>query len=250
MRLTVVGCAGSYPGPDSPASCYLVEATGVDESGESRTWRILLDLGNGSLGALHRYADPLAGVFATFAGVAQGDTVLDVGCGRGDVSFLVARLVGERGEVLGVDRDPRALDMANERHWVPGYKLVAVTGDSQSKGDVAINEAERLHPLVNFDGIRCIMYEPDGGNVDPSGVTNAYAIGARQRGAEIHRFTPVTGTEQQADGTWIVRTEKGDIRTPWVINAAVLGWFCARARLQAGTIRASMVTHGQPRKAM
>ena len=26
MRLTVVGCSGSYPGPDSPASCYLVEA--------------------------------------------------------------------------------------------------------------------------------------------------------------------------------------------------------------------------------
>ncbi|SPH23339.1 4-methylaminobutanoate oxidase (formaldehyde-forming) [Defluviimonas aquaemixtae] len=83
-------------------------------------------------------------------------------------------------------------------------------------------EAEKLHPLVDFDGIRCIMYEPDGGNVDPSGVTNAYAVGARQRGAEIHRFTPVTGTEQQPDGTWIVRTEKGDIATPWVINAAGL----------------------------
>ena len=26
MRLTVVGCSGSYPGPDSPASCYLIEA--------------------------------------------------------------------------------------------------------------------------------------------------------------------------------------------------------------------------------
>ena len=36
--------------------------------------------------------------------------------------------------------------------------------------------------------VRCIMFEPDGGNVDPSGVTNAYALGARQMGAEIHRF--------------------------------------------------------------
>ncbi|EEX12045.1 dimethylglycine dehydrogenase [Citreicella sp. SE45] len=71
-------------------------------------------------------------------------------------------------------------------------------------------------------GIRCVMYEPDGGNVDPSGVTNAYAIGARQRGAEIHRFTPVTATDQQDDGSWIVRTPKGDIRTPWVVNAAGL----------------------------
>ncbi len=88
--------------------------------------------------------------------------------------------------------------------------------------EVSRMEAERLHPLVDFDGVRCIMFEPDGGNVDPSGVTNAYAVGARQRGAEIHRFTPVTGTELQPDGTWIVRTEKGDIRTPWVINAAGL----------------------------
>ncbi len=88
--------------------------------------------------------------------------------------------------------------------------------------EVGRSEAERLHPLVDFDGIRCIMYEPDGGNVDPSGVTQAYAAGARARGAEIHRFTPVTGTERQADGSWLVRTDKGEIRTPWVINAAGL----------------------------
>jgi dimethylglycine dehydrogenase len=88
--------------------------------------------------------------------------------------------------------------------------------------EVSRDEAERLHPLVNYDGVRCIMFEPDGGNVDPSGVTAAYAAGARQNGAEILRFCPVTGTEAQPDGTWIVRTEKGDIRTPWVINAAGL----------------------------
>lgn len=41
-------------------------------------------------------------------------------------------------------------------------------------------------------------------------------------GAEIHRFTPVTATDQQDDGSWIVRTPKGDIRTPWVVNAAGL----------------------------
>ncbi len=83
-------------------------------------------------------------------------------------------------------------------------------------------EAERLHPLVDYDGIRCIMWEPDGGNVDPSGVTNAYAAGARQAGAEIHRFTPVTGTRPVGDGTWIVETPKGDIHTAWVVNAAGL----------------------------
>ncbi|MFY1710415.1 GcvT family protein [Tritonibacter mobilis] len=88
--------------------------------------------------------------------------------------------------------------------------------------EISIAEAQALNPLVNFEGIRCVMYEPDGGNVDPSGVTQAYATGARQRGAEIHRFTPVTATEQQPDGTWIVKTPKGDIYTEWVVNAAGL----------------------------
>jgi dimethylglycine dehydrogenase len=88
--------------------------------------------------------------------------------------------------------------------------------------EITREEAEEKHPLVNYDGIRCIMWESNGGNVDPSGVTNAYAVGARQRGADIHRFTPVTGTEQQPDGSWIVRTPEGDIHTQWVINAAGL----------------------------
>ena len=88
--------------------------------------------------------------------------------------------------------------------------------------EVSRDEAERLHPLVNYDGIRCIMFEPDGGNVDPSGVTAAYAAGARARGAEIHRFTPVTATEQRRDGGWVVRTPKGDIQCDWVVNAAGL----------------------------
>ena len=41
--------------------------------------------------------------------------------------------------------------------------------------EISRDEAERLHPLVDYDGVRCIMFEPDGGNVDPSGVTHAYA---------------------------------------------------------------------------
>ena len=88
--------------------------------------------------------------------------------------------------------------------------------------EVSREEAQALHPLANFDDIRCIMFEPDGGNVDPSGVTQAYAAGARQLGAEIERFCPATATIQQPDGSWIVETPKGNIHTQWVINAAGL----------------------------
>ncbi|MQA16606.1 MAG: MBL fold metallo-hydrolase [Pseudonocardiaceae bacterium] len=49
MRLTVLGCSGSVPGPDSPASGYLLQADGVS---------VAFDLGNGTLGALQRVLDP------------------------------------------------------------------------------------------------------------------------------------------------------------------------------------------------
>lgn len=50
MRVTVIGCSGSFPGPDSPASSYLVEADGFS---------LLLDMGNGAVGSLQRFHDVL-----------------------------------------------------------------------------------------------------------------------------------------------------------------------------------------------
>jgi ribonuclease BN (tRNA processing enzyme) len=49
MKLTVIGCAGSFPAPDTPCSAYLVEAGG---------YRLLIDFGTGSLGELQKHLDP------------------------------------------------------------------------------------------------------------------------------------------------------------------------------------------------
>jgi ribonuclease BN (tRNA processing enzyme) len=54
VDVTVIGCSGSFAGPESPASCYLLEG-----EHEDRTWRVLLDLGSGALGVLQRFVDPL-----------------------------------------------------------------------------------------------------------------------------------------------------------------------------------------------
>ena len=67
--------------------------------------------------------------------------------------------------------------------------------------EVSLQEARELHPLLNLEDIRCVMYEPSGGNVDPSGVTNAYAVGARERGAEEYKYTEVIATEKLLDGS-------------------------------------------------
>jgi ubiquinone/menaquinone biosynthesis C-methylase UbiE len=49
------------------------------------------------------------------AGIGPGMRVLDLGCGVGDVSLLLADLVGPTGEVVGVDRDARSLELARGR---------------------------------------------------------------------------------------------------------------------------------------
>jgi ribonuclease BN (tRNA processing enzyme) len=67
MRLTVLGCAGSFPGPDSPCSAYLVEAAG---------FRLLVDLGAGSLSALQRFAT-LTSVDAIVLSHLHADHILD-----------------------------------------------------------------------------------------------------------------------------------------------------------------------------
>jgi ribonuclease BN (tRNA processing enzyme) len=53
VKVTVVGCSGSFAGPTSPASCYLVQA-----EHEGRTWSLVLDLGAGALGPLQQHIDP------------------------------------------------------------------------------------------------------------------------------------------------------------------------------------------------
>lgn len=61
------------------------------------------------------FVDPTTRRFFVEAGIGSGMRVLDVGTGAGDVAFLVAELVGESGEVVGVDRSSVALTTARSR---------------------------------------------------------------------------------------------------------------------------------------
>jgi ribonuclease BN (tRNA processing enzyme) len=81
MRLTVIGCSGSFPGPDSPASCYLLEAEG---------FRLVIDMGNGALGVLQRYAE-LFSVDAVCLSHLHADHCIDLS------SYWVARQYAPEG---------------------------------------------------------------------------------------------------------------------------------------------------------
>ena len=67
------------------------------------------------------------------AGIGLAMRVIDVGCGVGDVSFLVAELVGPSGAVVGIDLDADALAFAEQRRAAMHVANVSfVHGDFRS----------------------------------------------------------------------------------------------------------------------
>lgn len=58
------------------------------------------------------------------AGIGTGQRVLDLGSGVGDVSLIAAQLVGPEGEVVGAERDPRAVAKATARFAALGLTQV------------------------------------------------------------------------------------------------------------------------------
>ncbi|MCY4336283.1 MAG: FAD-dependent oxidoreductase [Litoreibacter sp.] len=83
-------------------------------------------------------------------------------------------------------------------------------------------EIAKVAPITNIDGIVGGLYDPLDGHLDPSGTTHAYAKAARLAGATIETHCMVRETNQRADGTWDVVTDKGTIHAEHVVNAGGL----------------------------
>ena len=57
-------------------------------------------------------------------GIAPGMQVLDIGCGTGDVSMLLAEAVGDAGSVVAFDREARAIEVAKTRALAAGFRRI------------------------------------------------------------------------------------------------------------------------------
>ncbi|MFT4960102.1 MAG: dimethylglycine dehydrogenase [Paracoccaceae bacterium] len=84
------------------------------------------------------------------------------------------------------------------------------------------DEIKKIAPVTNIDGILGGLYDPLDGHLDPSGTTHAYAKAARMGGATIETHCMVRETNQRADGTWDVVTNKGTIHAEHIVNAGGL----------------------------
>ncbi len=87
---------------------------------------------------------------------------------------------------------------------------------------VGPDEIAKIAPIVNLEGVIGALYDPLDGHLDPSGTTHAYAKAARMGGATIETHCKVIATNQRADDSWDVVTDKGTIHAEHVVNAGGL----------------------------
>ena len=222
MRVTVVGCSGSYPGPDSPASCYLVEHD--DETG--RTWRVLLDVGSGAIGALQRYADPLA-VDAVFLSHLHPDHCADL-CGYYVLRAYHPDGVQPRLPVWGpqgtAERMAAAYDLPVDPGMTPVFDFRA-HGARVELGPVAVEAVPVVHPVPAF-----------GFRVRAGGRTLAYSGDTG----------PCAGLDELAEGADLLLAEasfrSSDDNPP---DLHLTGADCGRTAAQ-GDVRRLVLTHVPP----
>ncbi|MBK6886072.1 MAG: MBL fold metallo-hydrolase [Tetrasphaera sp.] len=149
MRVTIVGCSGSFAGPASPASSYLVQA---DQDG--RRWSVVFDLGNGALGSLQRHLDP-SELDAIVLSHLHPDHCIDVTSlyvyrnyhpgGRHEPPLPVHCPPGTRARMLGAFEglDPHALDGQFAFHDVTDGHVVQI-------GPLRVTARRVRHPVEAY----------------------------------------------------------------------------------------------------
>ena len=127
----------------------------------------------------------------------------------------------ETGQDVGF-REVSNIRLAETQDRMDEYKQYA--GVAETIG-VKVNflnpdEIKEIWPLCSTDGLIGAIQHPEDGYIQPNDLTQALAKGARALGAEIYRQTAVTALEQLPDDSWIVTTDKGEIKCDIVVSCS------------------------------
>ena len=189
ITLTVVGCSGSIPGPESPASCYLLQAPYA-----GRTFSLVLDLGPGAFGALYRYVDP-SEVDAIGLSHLHPDHCLDL-CAYYVAARYSPTAPWPRRPLYGPADTPQRLARAYDVPLLPGVGSEAGSGidghfdfavwqSRQQVGPFTVDAARVDHPVEAY-AVRVTENISSGGAVVFSGDTGpCAALVDLARGADL-----------------------------------------------------------------
>ena len=96
---------------------------------------------------------------------------------------------------------------------------------------LAPEEIASRYPFLETHDLAGALYDPYDGDIDPAQLTQALAKGARNLGARIERFCPVTAAEWTGS-EWVLTTQKGTVRCEYVVNAG--GYYAAQVGAMFG----------------
>jgi len=136
---------------------------------------------------------------------------------------LYQQIEQESGQIVGL-HSTGGVELASTAarwEWLKSEWALFQTLDIDARL-MGVEEIEAMFPIVNLDGIKGGLFDPQEGHLDPHGATHAFAIAARKLGAKTILRNRVTDLTQLPDKTWRITTEKGEITAEHVINAAGL----------------------------
>ncbi|WP_417597532.1 GcvT family protein [Pararhodobacter oceanensis] len=120
-----------------------------------------------------------------------------------------------------------SLRLAHSTERMREFERVAGMGRYQGM-DIEVMATEDIqarYPFLATHDLAGGLYDPHDGDIDPAQLTQALAKGARDMGARIERFRPVTGARREGN-EWVLETPKGEVRCEYVVNAA--GYYADR----------------------
>ncbi|SFR20403.1 sarcosine oxidase subunit beta [Lentzea waywayandensis] len=85
---------------------------------------------------------------------------------------------------------------------------------------LTVEEARRMSPLIETDGLLAATFSPDDGHCTPESVVLGYATAARRFGARLHTRTTVRSIVGTGSDTFRVETDRGAVSTPNLVCAA------------------------------
>ena len=114
-----------------------------------------------------------------------------------------------------------AIRLAHSKERMDEFRHVQAMGRQMGVDFEMMSNADmkNVYPFLETHDLEGGQWDPLDGDIDPAQLTQALAKGARDLGAQIIRFCPVTGVSRK-DDEWVIETPIGSVRAEYVVNAA------------------------------